>query len=578
MKNRLKDGFRIHGGDTEAFMDNNEVAAVLNDIGLLLELKGENPFKARAYYNGARTISVLADDISVLVKNDTLGDVKGIGDALNKKIKELVTTGHLKYYEDLKAQFPQSIFELLKIPGLGPKKVSALYLKLGISTLGELEYACNENRLLDLPGFGKKTQDKILSEIPNVKEYMTKFLYPDALAVGESIVKYIKENAPVKRISIAGSLRRCVETVKDIDIIASSDLSDDVMDVFVGHPLVKTVTGRGSTKSSITTSLGINVDLRVVEDDLYVYALAHFTGSKEHNTALRSMAKDMGLKINEYGIFREDELLKCKDENDFYDTLGLSYIPPELRENMGEIEASAAGTLPNLITKDDIKGLLHIHTKYSDGSNTVYEMAEEVRKRGYQYIGISDHSKSAFYANGLKDEDVFRQWEEIDELNKKYTDFHIYKGIETDIHPDGSIDYDENILKRFDFVIASIHTNFHMSHDDMTDRIIKAVENPYVTMLGHPTGRLLLSREPIDFDIKKVIECCAENGVVIEINAHPYRLDLGYQYVKIAKELYKGVKFSINPDAHSIEGLDVMKYGINAARKGWLEHDDIYCL
>ncbi|MGF7398563.1 DNA polymerase/3'-5' exonuclease PolX [Thermoanaerobacterium thermosaccharolyticum] len=554
-------------------MDKKTVIDILNEIGLLLELKGENPFKSRAYYNAARTIEVLDDDIEKLIKEDRLKDIKGIGDALNKKLTELVTTGRLEYYDNLKASIPEGLFEMLKIPGLGPKKIKTLYDKLDIKTVGELEYACIENRLVELPGFGEKTQKKILEGIQFIKQFNGKHLFMDAYLEASSLKQYLMDSGLTIRCEIAGSLRRRKEIVKDIDILATCDNPEKLMDVFTKYEGIRDIVAKGETKTSIILKSGINVDLRVVKDEEYPYALHHFTGSKEHNTAMRHRARQMGIKMNEYGLFKGDLLIKCRDEKEIFNNLNLSYIPPELRENMGEIEAAEKGLLPVLIDEKDIKGVFHVHTIYSDGANTLSEMVNAARDRGYKIIGITDHSKSAFYANGLKEEDVLRQLDEIDELNSKYSDIKILKGIESDILKDGSLDYDEDILRRFDFVIASVHSSFKMSKDDMTKRIIKAIKNKYTKIIGHLTGRLLLARDGYDLDVYKVIDSAAEYGKVIEINSSPYRLDIDWRYIKYAKE--KGVKFAICPDAHRIEGLDDMKYGIGIARKGWLEAKDV---
>ncbi len=554
-------------------VDKKTVVNILNEIGLLLELKGENPFKSRAYYNAARTIEVLDDDIEKLIKEDRLKDVKGIGDAINKKLTELVTTGRLEYYENLKASIPEGLIEMLKIPGLGPKKIKTLYDKLDIKTVGELEYACIENRLVELPGFGEKTQKKILEGIQFIKQFSGKHLFMDAYIEATSLKQYLVDSGLTIRCEIAGSLRRRKEIVKDIDVLATTESPEKLMDVFTKYEGIRDIVAKGETKTSITLRSGINVDLRVVKDEEFPYALHHFTGSKEHNTAMRHRAKQMGIKMNEYGLFKDELPIKCRDEEEIFNSLNLSYIPPELRENMGEIEAAEKGLLPVLIEEKDIKGVFHVHTIYSDGANTLFEMVNAARDRGYKIIGITDHSKSAFYANGLKEEDVLRQLDEIDELNSKYSDIKILKGIESDILRDGSLDYDEDILRRFDFVIASVHSNFKMNKDDMTERIIKAIKNRYTKIIGHMTGRLLLARDGYDIDVYKVIDSAAEYGKIIEINSSPYRLDIDWRYIKYAKE--KGVKFAICPDAHRIEGLDDVKYGIGIARKGWLEAKDV---
>lgn len=556
-------------------MDKNEIAVILNEIGMMLEIKGESFFKAQAYYEAARAIVLMEEDITVLVKEDRLKEFKGFGKALSRKIGELVNTGRLGYYEELKKEVPPGLLDMLKIPGLGPKKVKALYENLEITTIGELEYACLENRLAKLKGFGDRTQQKVLEGIKNLKKYEGQYHYPHAKSLAEEIIKTLKESSAVIRCSEAGSLRRRKETVKDIDILASSNNANAVMNIFVSHPLVMQVVSKGATKSSVLLKGGIAADLRVVDNREYPYALHHFTGSKEHNVALRHIARQKGLKINEYGIFRDEELVRCETEEDIFKVFRMSYIPPELRENNGELEAAKEGRLPELVEYKDIKGVFHVHTLYGDGINTVEELAEACIKKGYSYLGIADHSESAYYAGGLSEEDIKVQHEEIDELNEKYKHkgFRILKGVELDILPDGSVDYDDRVLSWFDFTIASVHSALGMDEDRMTERVIKALKNKYVTILGHPTGRLLLSREPFKINISEIIKTAAEEKVILEINANPYRLDLDWRYCKAAKEA--GCSFVISPDAHSIDGIDDIQYGVNAARKGWLEKKDI---
>jgi len=556
-------------------MDKKDIAAILNEIGMMLEIKGESFFKSKAYYEAAKAIELIEDDIDVLIREDRLKELKGFGKALSQKIGELVITGRLEYYEELKKSVPSGLLDMLKIPGLGPNKVRTLYENLGITTIGELEYACNENRLVKLKGFGEKTQQKILEGIKNLKKYERQYHYPYAKSMVEEIIKALKESNTVIRCSEAGSLRRRKETVKDIDIVASSNNTEAVMDLFVSHPLVMQVNSKGDTKSSVLLKGGIAADLRVVDDKQFPYALHHFTGSKEHNVALRHIAKQEGLKINEYGIFRGEELIRCETEEDIFKIFGMTYIPPELRENNGELEAAKKGQLPELIESKDIKGVLHVHTLYGDGINTIEELVEACIERGYSYLGITDHSKSAYYAGGLSEEDIKVQHEEIDSLNEKYKNigFRILKGIELDILPDGSVDYDDRVLSWFDFTIASVHSALNMDEDRMTERVIKAMKNKYVTILGHPTGRLLLSREPIKINLNEIIKTAAEEKIIIEINANPHRLDLDWRYCKAAKEA--GCSFIIAPDAHSINGIDDIQYGVNIARKGWLKKKDI---
>ena len=553
------------------------VIKILEEIAVLLELVGENQFKSRAYQKAARNLEKLDTDLISLVNENKLSEVEGIGEALNKKITELIHTGKLAYYESLKNSIPPGHLEMLKIHGLGPKKIHALYKQLGIKTVGELEYACQENRLIDLKGFGKKTQDGILAGIEKLKRYKERRLYAEVAAEAQPLLKALQENENVRQISIAGSLRRGVETVKDIDIVASSPHAEKLADYFAGLPLLDAVSGKGSTKVSVTLLSGINADLRIMSDAEFPHALLHFTGSKEHNTALRGRAKAMGLKINEYGLWKGETNIACRSEEEIFSRLGLAYIPPELREDMGEIEAAEQGRLPLLVDEEDICGLFHIHSNFSDGVDTLESMALTAKGMGLQYVGISDHSQSAYYAGGLKTAAIKKQRSLIDELNKKYAPFHIFQGIESDILPEGSLDYSDEVLAGFDFVIAAVHSHFNMAGEEMTRRIKTALHNPYTTMLAHPTGRLLLAREPYAVDMLGVIDTAAQYGKIIELNANPHRLDLDWRNCLYARK--KGVKISINPDAHQSAGLADVSFGVKIARKGWLEKKNCFnCL
>ncbi|MFA6413556.1 MAG: DNA polymerase/3'-5' exonuclease PolX [Syntrophales bacterium] len=554
-----------------------EITEILDELALLLEMKGENPFKSRAYANAARSLEALDEDLDLVVREGRLATIKGVGEAITKKIEELAATGQLRYYHDLKATIPAGHFEMLKIPGLGPKKIHILYEKLGIETIGELEYACQENRLLDLPGFGSKTQQKILAGIDALKHYRERRLYAEVIAEATDLRKFLADQRGVIAVSIAGSLRRGNEVVKDIDLLAATDDHLSLADAFASLPQAASVIAKGETKVSVTLRSGINADLRIVSPSQYPYALHHFTGSREHNTALRGRAKKLGLKMNEYGLFREEENLLCHSEEDIFAALDLPYIPPELRENMGEIEAAAAGQLPRLVETGDMRGILHIHTRASDGADSLETLVREAKRRGYDYIGVSDHSQSAYYAGGLSPDAVRRQHEAIDDINAGEEVFHIFKGIEADILPDGRLDYDDETLAKFDFVIAAVHSHFQMTEEEMTGRIIKALANPFTTILAHPTGRLLLAREPYALDIRRVIDAAAANGKAIELNANPLRLDLDWRHCIYAKR--KGVKIAVNPDLHNLAGFDYMEGGVNIARKGWLERGEcLNCL
>ncbi|HNT91216.1 MAG TPA: DNA polymerase/3'-5' exonuclease PolX [Smithellaceae bacterium] len=548
------------------------IIQILEEIATLLELTGENPFKSRAYQNAARNLEKSEVDFDELVKENRLTEIEGIGEAISKKLTELIQTGKLEYYEKLKDSVPPGHLEMLKIPGLGPKKIHALYEQLGVKDVGELEYACLENRLVDLKGFGEKTQDNILAGIAKLKVYKERRLYAEVAVEAEVLLEYLKRDKSILSISIAGSLRRGNETVKDIDILAASKNPEKLGGHFTSYERIETVTANGETKVSVVLKSGINADLRIVTSAEYPYALHHFTGSKEHNAAMRGRAKDMGFKMNEYGLFRGEKNIKCANEEELFAALKLQFIEPELRENMGEIQAAEKNELPKLVEEKDVRGIFHVHTNFSDGGETLENMARAAREMGLQYIGISDHSRSAYYAGGLQIEDIKKQHELIDKLNKKLKPFHIFKGIEADILPDGSLDYDEKTLARFDFVIAAVHSNFNMPAREMTARLKKALQNKYATMLAHPTGRLLLSREPYAVNLEEVIDTAAKFGKAVELNANAHRLDLDWRHCIYAKR--KGVKIAINPDAHQIAGLRDVSFGVKIARKGWLSSED----
>lgn len=553
-------------------MPGKSIIAVLEEIGTLLEIKGENPFKSRAYFNAARALSGL-EGLDEVIKGGRLREIKGIGEAIAAKITEYRQTGRIGYFEDLKQEIPETLLEMTQVPNLGPKKIKVLFDELHLTNVGELEYACRENRLVNLPGFGPKTQEKILKGIEFIKKHKGEHLfgdvYPDALAISEKL----RELAHGGLVEVCGSIRRKKEVVRDIDILAASGDREAISLAFTTLPGIEEIYLTGDTKTSCRLITGVDADLRVVGVEEFPCALMYFTGSKEHNVRLRGIAKKKGLKLNEYGLFDGDSPVPVRSEEDVFRALGLAFVPPELREDMGEIEAAEAGTLPELVVASDITGVFHVHTEFSDGSDTLERMAAAARQLGLRYIGISDHSKSAYYAGGLKEEDLFRQWDMIDGLNGQWKDFHIFKGIESDILPDGGLDYDEDILKRFDFVIASIHSSFNLKADEQLARVTRAMENPYMTMLGHPTGRLLLSREGYGIDMKTVIDEAAARGVVIELNASPYRFDIDWRHLPYAKK--KGALISINPDAHSAAGLKEVFYGVGIARKGWQEKKDI---
>ncbi len=556
--------------------DKREVIHILEELAVLRELMGENPFKVRAFQNAARALQGVSTDLQELVEKGELTRIRGIGKSIAEVIEEVVRTGKSHDLEELKARIPAGLLEMLKIPGMGPKKVKAVWEKLGITTVGELEYACKENRLVDLEGFGAKTQEKILKGIELLRKYSERHLLSEARSIAEQVYERLKQRKEFIRLEIAGSLRRWKETIKDIDILGSSseEHRQVLMDYFATLPEVETIIAKGSTKTSVVLINGINVDLRIVSDIQFPYALQYFTGSKEHNIALRELARKQGLKLNEYGLFRnETENIPCANEAEIFQQLGLQYIPPEIRENLGEIEAAQKGEIPTLVDWQDIRGIIHVHSHYSDGANSIEEMARAAREMGYHYLVISDHSRSAQYANGLSEERIREQHGEIDALNEQFTDFRILKSIECDILPDGSLDYDDNVLASFDLVIASIHSRFKMSEEEATERLLRAMSNPHVTIIGHPTGRLLLGREGYPVNIPRLLQAAAEQGVAIELNANPHRLDLDWRWLREAKRL--GVRIAIGPDAHQIEGLKDIRYGVGIARKGWLEKQDV---
>jgi DNA polymerase (family 10) len=566
-------------------MDKNQVANVLEDVASLLELKeGSNPFEVRAYENAARAVSALDGDIEQLTREGKLKGVPGLGSTIIKRIEELVNTGQMALHDELVAETPQVKLDMRRIQGVGPKKINVIYNQLHVQSIAELEQACNENKVAALPGFGKKTQDKILQGIELLAQHAGRFLYPVAEDEAERMRSVLATLPEIVRMQVAGSLRRRRETIGDIDMVVS--VADDageetrrkIMDVFTGQPSVQVITGKGDTKSSVVLKSGMNMDLRVVNDSQFPYTLHHFSGSKEHHIPLRRRALSMNMTINDYGLFRGKEphleLIPCKDEADIYAALGMAYIEPELREDTGEIEAAIAGTLPTLVRMDDLQGILHVHSTWSDGQNTIREMAEACMARGYRYLGMTDHSKVAAYAGGLNEDALRRQGEEIDRLNEEFAGrIFILKGTECDILRDGSLDFSDETLASLDFVVASIHSLFNLPPEEQTQRMLHAIANPYVDIIGHPTGRILLGREGYTLDVDAIIDAAAEHGVCIEINAHPSRLDLDWRYLRRARD--KGMKIPVDPDAHSIDGLDVVRYGINMARKGWLRPADV---
>lgn len=556
-------------------MDKEQVAQTLAEIARILELNDENPFKVRAYLNAARIVEGLTDDLAGLVERDELVKIKGIGRNLADHIAELLKTGRIKEYDKVMKAVPEGVKQMLMIPGLGPKKVASLWKKRGIKSLGELEVACKRHLLSGEPGFGTRTEEKILEGIEMVKRFAGKRRFDEAFAWAEVIHAEVEDWPETIESQVAGSIRRRKEIVKDIDILVATKKPDKVMERFVSMQHVGRVLQHGKTKSEVVLSSGIQCDLRAIAREEFPFALHYFTGSKEHNVEMRRVAKDRRLKLNEYGLFKGDSKKSraCSDEEALFKALGMDFIPPELRENTGEIEAAQKHKLPKLIEEKDVKGMLHVHTTYTDGELSVEEMAKATRELGYEYLVICDHSQAVTIAGGMKPAEARKQLKEIDRVNKKLRGFKILKGIEVDILADGSLDYDDDLLSEFDVVIAAIHSRFGMAEAEMTERIIKGVSNPNVHILAHPTGRLLLARDPYAVDMKKVIDAAVKRGVAFEINAHPQRLDLDWRWCKYAKG--KGARFAICPDAHSVDDLECVSFGVDVARRGWLEKGDV---
>jgi DNA polymerase (family 10) len=563
-------------------MDKEQVAEVLVEISTLLELKGENPFKTRAYANAARTIEGLSEPLAKIVAENRLGEIKGVGEALTKKITELVTTGKLEYYDELKSSIPAGLIEMLEIPGLGPKKIQTLNQKLGVDSVEKLEAVCKKGKVAELDGFGEKTQANILEGIERRRTYASKHLLNDALSAAELLLDDLREHPDVIRCSAAGSLRRFKEVIGDIDLLASSKKPAAVIEFFAAQPGIIKVTAKGETKATVILDGGIQCDLRVVSDREFPFALAYFTGSKEHNIVMRQRAIQRGLRLNEYGLFqskaetRDPKLLvPCQDEAEIFAKLDLPFVPPELREDHGEFAAGEKNDLPRLIEWTDLKGALHNHSTWSDGHNRLEEIAEYMEDLGLAYWAITDHSKSSFQAKGLDAKRVRQQIVEIKKINGQMadrgSDFRLLTGTEVDILRD-RLDFDDELLAELDVVVASLHVPSNNEAEN-TKRLIRAAENKFVHIIGHLTGRLLLEREPYPVNTQAVIDACAGTGTWIELNCNPHRFDLDWRLWPYAKG--KGVKCVINPDAHRNEHAGFLRLGAGIARKGWLEQADV---
>jgi DNA polymerase (family X) len=559
-------------------MDPRSAAHVLSQIGALLELRGENRFKTRAYESAARAVLGLeTDDLGPMLRSGDLARIQGVGPATLNVLRDLVDTGSSEYFERLSEETPEGLLEMMRVPGLGPAKIHQIHVGLGIDTLQELEEAANDGRLAKLPKFGPRTAEKIRKGIAFLRETGAFVLYPHAAAEGRRLLAMVASHPDVERASVAGDLRRHREIVREIAIVAS--VRDGVQPAAVAASLgrapgVRDVTGGGSASPRLRFVDGTLLELHCVRPAEFAVALWSATGSTEHLAEVRAAAATRGISIGDTEVTdAAGRALPVPEEEALYRACGMAYVEPEMREGRGETDAAIAGALPALVTVADIRGVLHCHSQYSDGSATIAELAAAARSRGWTYIGISDHSQSAFYAGGLDRDAILRQHEEIDRVNDSQSDVRVLKGIEADILPCGRVDYDEETLGRFDYVIGSVHSRFGMDGRQMTDRVLKALDDPHLVVLGHPTGRLLLTREPYALDVGAVLEKAAEKGIAVELNADPHRLDLDWRYLHDARK--RGVSVEIGPDAHSIHSLDNVEYGVGMARKGWLSRDDV---
>ena len=564
-------------------MDKKDIVEVLERIGTMMEIKGENPFKIRAYSAGARTLQTMEEDLGEVIEDGRLGAIPGIGKALTEKIETLYTTGGLEFYDKLVASVPSGLMDLLDIPGLGGKKIKVLHEKLDVDSIESLTVACQEGKVAELKGFGKKTEEKILSGIKNREAYAARHLWWDARSVVEKILPGLEGLPEVERVEAAGSFRRGMETVGDLDFLVASSNPAPIMDWFTSMEGIAEVTAHGDTKSSIRLEGGMQADLRVVPSEQFYFALHHFTGSKDHNVRMRQKALSLGLSLSEWGLRPEEEKdssrkagpVEANSEEDIFKALGLQFVPPALREGMGEVEAAERNELPELLEFSDLKGCFHNHTTASDGRNTLEEMAEEADRRGWEYLGISDHSKASFQANGLDEERLSKQVQAIKTINEsgKFR-VHLFAGSEVDILSGGKLDFEDSDMDSLDYVVASVHAGLTQDEETMTARLLKVLEHPKVTMLGHMSGRLLLKREPSRMNVQKIIDAAIANGKIIELNANPMRLDMDWRHWRRAAE--KGLLCCINPDAHALHHFDFQHAGVLAARKGWLTAKEVF--
>lgn len=554
-------------------MKNKEVADIFYKIAALLEIKGENPYRVRAYQRAAQVIEALSQDVEELAVQNKLEKLPGIGADLASKIKDILRTGTLTLYEELKNEIPPVLLTFLEIPGLGPKKVKVLYEKLGITSLEDLEKACKEHKIAKLPGFGFKTEENILKGIKLFKEKTGRRPLGEVLPLAETIVEILKRESPVENISVAGSIRRRKETVKDIDILITSKQPEKVMKKVIDLPMVEEIIAFGETKSGVRLKTGIQMDIRVVEPESWGAALAYFTGSKAHNIRVRELALEKGLKINEYGVFRGEQKIAGKTEEEVYQAIGLPFIPPELREDRGEIEAALQGRLPKIVEYEEILGDGHVHSKYSDGTASLEEIVRKAENMGLQWVAVCDHSQGLKVAGGVPVQDLLKKKREIEELNRRSKKVKLIFGAEVDILSDGSLDYPDEVLKEIDFVIAAIHTGFQQTEEQITNRLISALKHPLVHAIAHPTGRILGEREAYAVNIKKIIETAVHYGKALEINAYYKRLDLDEINARAAKE--HGVPLIIGTDAHFIDQMNYLSLGTAIARRGWCEKRNV---
>jgi len=553
-------------------MRNKEVAALFYTIADLLDIKGE-AFKPNAYRRAARVMEMMEEDIGVLSDTQRLKDVSGIGEAIAKKTEEYLTTGQVHVLEELRKEIPQGVVDMLDIPGVGPKTAGLVWKELGIIDVEGLKKAAQEHRLLKLKGFGEKKESKILKGIEFLAEAKKRTPIGIALPLAEEIVRLIKASAPVIDMSFAGSLRRMRETVGDIDFLAVSSKREEVIRAFTSMPFVREVVVAGDTKATVILDAGIQADLRVLDQASWGSGLQYFTGSKDHNVHLRTIAQRLGFKLSEYGVFRGEEQIAGATEEGVYESLGMRYIEPEMREDAGEIEAAQQGRLPKLLTSADILGDFHVHTNLSDGGDSLEAMIDAARASGYSYVGISDHSMSLKIARGVSVDDLMKRRDEIRAINQNSGEFRVLLGTECEILADGDLDYPDDVLKELDYVIASVHSRFNMGIEEMTYRVLAAINHPYVNILAHPFTGMIHRREPIQLDLERIAEAAAEKGTALEINAFPDRLDLSGPQARLARE--KGAKLVINTDSHSVDHLSFMRFGVGTARRGWLEPEDV---